>query len=63
MFFMSAYFLSISGQADKSRYIYIAYSAVLFSLITIAMAANLFFGQEMWIGASKCPSSIGIFLN
>ncbi|KAJ7841311.1 hypothetical protein B0H14DRAFT_2360235, partial [Mycena olivaceomarginata] len=49
MFFMSAYFLSISGQADKSRYIYIAYSAVLFSLITIAMAANLFFGQEMWI--------------
>ncbi|KAF7330295.1 hypothetical protein MVEN_02467400 [Mycena venus] len=49
MFVMSTYFLSTSSKADKSRYIYIGYSATLLVLITIAMAANLFFGQMMWI--------------
>ncbi|KAJ7815346.1 hypothetical protein B0H13DRAFT_1514060, partial [Mycena leptocephala] len=48
MFFMSAYFLW-NSKADKSRFIYIAYSATLLVLITIAMACNLFFGQQMWI--------------
>ncbi|KAJ7039589.1 hypothetical protein C8F04DRAFT_996625 [Mycena alexandri] len=49
MFFMSSYFLWIGSKRDKSRYIYIAYSATLLVLITIAMACNLWFGQEMWI--------------
>ncbi|KAK7032844.1 hypothetical protein R3P38DRAFT_2919226 [Favolaschia claudopus] len=49
MFFMSAYFLLRSAKADKSRYIYIVYSASLLVLLTIAMACNLFFGQMMWI--------------
>ncbi|KAJ7678485.1 hypothetical protein B0H17DRAFT_1206729 [Mycena rosella] len=49
MFFMSAYFLSTSPKADKSRYIYIAYSATLLVLITIALSCNQFFGQMMWI--------------
>ncbi|KAF8207147.1 hypothetical protein K438DRAFT_2013681 [Mycena galopus ATCC 62051] len=55
MFFMAAYFLAISSKADKSRYIYIAYSATLLVLITIAMACNLFFGQMMWIEHRDVP--------
>ncbi|KAF7316437.1 hypothetical protein MIND_00162700 [Mycena indigotica] len=49
MFFLSSYFLWLNSKADKSRYIYIAYSATLLLLVTIAMACNLFFGQMMWI--------------
>ncbi|KAJ7080456.1 hypothetical protein C8R44DRAFT_722746 [Mycena epipterygia] len=49
MFFLSAYFLSTSTKADKSKYLYIAYSGTLLILITIAMSCNLFFGQMMWI--------------
>lgn len=44
MFFLSAYFLSTSTKADKSKYLYIAYSGTLLILITIAMSCNLFFG-------------------
>jgi len=49
MCFMSTYFLWNSPKADNSRYFYIAYSATLLVLITIAMSCNLFFGQMMWI--------------
>ncbi|KAJ6448887.1 hypothetical protein C8R45DRAFT_1045512 [Mycena sanguinolenta] len=49
MCFMSAYFLWNGPKSDTNRYFYIAYSAVLLVLVTIAMACNLFFGQMMWI--------------
>ncbi|KAJ7116339.1 hypothetical protein C8R44DRAFT_205866 [Mycena epipterygia] len=49
MFFISAHFLWRSPQADKSRFVYIAYSGTLLVLITIAMSCNLFFGEMMWI--------------
>nr|GAT60884.1 predicted protein [Mycena chlorophos] len=51
MFVLSVYFLntSTSTAASKSRYVYIAYGFALLILTTIAMAANLFYGQMMWI--------------
>ncbi|KAJ7039535.1 hypothetical protein C8F04DRAFT_293748 [Mycena alexandri] len=48
-FFMSSFFLWNNSKSDKSKYVYIGYSAALLVLITIAMACNLWFGQEMWI--------------
>ncbi|KAJ7116415.1 hypothetical protein C8R44DRAFT_207963 [Mycena epipterygia] len=55
MFFLSAYFLWNSPKADKSKYVYIAYSGALLILITIAMSCNLFFGQMMWIEHRDFP--------
>ncbi|KAJ7275693.1 hypothetical protein C8J57DRAFT_225562 [Mycena rebaudengoi] len=49
MFFMSAYFLWTNPKTDKTRYVYIGYSAALLALITVAMSANLFYGEQMWI--------------
>ncbi|KAF8207225.1 hypothetical protein K438DRAFT_1815916 [Mycena galopus ATCC 62051] len=49
MFFMSAHFLWHGPKSDTTRFFYIAYSATLLVLVTIAMACNLFFGQMMWI--------------
>ncbi|KAF7375126.1 hypothetical protein MSAN_00399000 [Mycena sanguinolenta] len=49
MCFMSAYFLWNGPKSDSNRYFYIAYSALLLVLVTIAMSCNLFFGQMMWI--------------
>ncbi|KAF7316947.1 hypothetical protein HMN09_00429000 [Mycena chlorophos] len=50
MFVLSVYFLNTStSKASKSRIVYIAYGFALLILTTIAMAANLFYGQMMWI--------------
>ncbi|KAF7318287.1 hypothetical protein HMN09_00337400 [Mycena chlorophos] len=49
MFTLSAYFISRGNGKDKSKYLYIAYSFTLLILETIAMAADLFYGQMMWI--------------
>lgn len=42
MFFISAYLLVNSSRPAKSKIFYIAYSAILLILITIAMACNLY---------------------
>ncbi|KAJ7231651.1 hypothetical protein C8J57DRAFT_1730094 [Mycena rebaudengoi] len=49
MFFMSTYFLWTNPKTDKTRYVYIGYSAALLVLITVAMSANLYYGEQMWI--------------
>jgi len=49
MFTLSAYFIRRGTGKDKSKYLYIAYSFTLLLLETIAMSADYFFGQMMWI--------------
>lgn len=51
MYFQSVYYLNLNvgKENHKSKAFYIAYSTALMILITIALAANLFFGQAMWI--------------
>ncbi|KAJ7284610.1 hypothetical protein C8J57DRAFT_1669932 [Mycena rebaudengoi] len=49
MFFMSSYFLWTNPKTDNSRVFYIAYSSVLLVLITIALSANQYYGEQMWI--------------
>jgi hypothetical protein len=49
MFFQSVYYLNAGEGSRRSKRFYIGFSATLMALITIALACNLFFGQEMWI--------------
>ncbi|KAJ7265033.1 hypothetical protein C8J57DRAFT_1622009, partial [Mycena rebaudengoi] len=49
MFFMSTYFLWTNPKTDKTRYVYIGCSAALLVLITVAMSANLYYREQMWI--------------
>lgn len=49
MFFQSVYYLYYGRGSYRSKVFYIGYSTVLMILITFALAANLFFGQAMWI--------------
>lgn len=46
---MSSYFLWTNPKTDNSRVFYIVYSSVLLVLITIALSANQYFGEQMWI--------------
>ncbi|KAJ7650625.1 hypothetical protein FB45DRAFT_819909 [Roridomyces roridus] len=49
MYFQSVYFLYNGKGSTRSKIFYIGYSTILMILITIALAANLFYGQAMWI--------------
>lgn len=49
MFVQSVYYLSAGPGSYRRKMFYILYGAVLLVLITISTAANLFYGQAMWI--------------
>ncbi|KAJ7352496.1 hypothetical protein DFH08DRAFT_88900 [Mycena albidolilacea] len=49
MVFQSVYYLNGGEGSRKSKRFYMGFSATLLALITIALACNVFFGQEMWI--------------
>ncbi|KAJ6577325.1 hypothetical protein B0H19DRAFT_553347 [Mycena capillaripes] len=49
MYFQSVYYLKAGEGSRRSKMLYIAFSSALMALITIALAANLYYGQAMWI--------------
>lgn len=55
MWIQSVYYLSAGPGSFRRKLFYIAYGGVLLVLITISTAANLFYGEAMWIEHRDVP--------